>query len=132
MDSETLQALQARRNFGKIVEEFCPELLLPPYPDWEHDQTYESIIIQDDNITLPSKEVFESRLAEYVNSIPWDALRQERNKLLAETDYLALTDYTISSEEKKQEWLTYRQALRDLPSNTTDPENPVWPTKPSN
>jgi hypothetical protein len=27
--------------------------------------------------------------------------------------------------------LDYRQALRDLPANTTDPENPVWPTAPN-
>lgn len=52
-------------------------------------------------------------------------LRKERNKRLAETDYLALADSTLTDEMR-----TYRQALRDLPANTTDPENPVWPTKP--
>jgi hypothetical protein len=26
---------------------------------------------------------------------------------------------------------THRQALRDLPANTTDPENPVWPEAPT-
>ena len=54
-----------------------------------------------------------------------ELLREERNRRLAETDYLALSDVTLSSE-----MTTYRQALRDLPSNTTDPANPVWPTKP--
>ena len=52
-------------------------------------------------------------------------LRKERNRRLAETDYLALSDVTMSSE-----MTTYRQTLRDLPANTTDPANPVWPTKP--
>ena len=33
--------------------------------------------------------------------------------------------------EESDDWKTYRQALRDLPSNTTDPFNPTWPTKPS-
>ena len=28
-------------------------------------------------------------------------------------------------------WKTYRQQLRDLPANTSDPTNPTWPTKPS-
>ena len=55
----------------------------------------------------------------------WSDLRAKRNQLLAETDYLALSDATLSSE-----MTTYRQALRDLPANTTDPANPVWPTKP--
>lgn len=53
------------------------------------------------------------------------ALRTERNNLIAETDYLALSDATMTDDMK-----TYRQALRDLPANTTDPANPVWPTKP--
>ena len=30
----------------------------------------------------------------------------------------------------KTPWATYRQALRDLPANTSDPANPTWPTKP--
>tara|TARA_B100001057_G_C22613099_1_gene857380 strand:+ start:633 stop:914 length:282 start_codon:yes stop_codon:yes gene_type:complete len=54
-------------------------------------------------------------------------LREKRNRLLAETDYLTLSDTTEISDA----WKTYRQALRDLPANTSDPENPVWPTKPS-
>ena len=52
-------------------------------------------------------------------------LRQRRNQLLAETDYLALADVTLTDEMR-----AYRQALRDLPANTADPANPVWPTKP--
>ena len=54
-----------------------------------------------------------------------EAIRAKRNKLLTETDYLALADSTLTDEMR-----TYRQALRDLPANTVDPANPVWPTKP--
>lgn len=53
------------------------------------------------------------------------ALRRKRNRLLAETDYLALADVTLTDEMR-----TYRQALRDLPANTVDPANPIWPIKP--
>jgi len=53
-------------------------------------------------------------------------LRRERNRLLAETDYLALADATLTDEMR-----AYRQALRDLPANTSDPANVVWPTKPN-
>ena len=56
----------------------------------------------------------------------WEELRIRRNQLLAETDYLALADNTLSTDMR-----TYRQALRDLPANTSDAANPVWPTKPS-
>ena len=55
----------------------------------------------------------------------WQELRDQRNQLLAETDYLALVDSTLSTDMR-----TYRQALRDLPANTSDAANPVWPTKP--
>ena len=54
------------------------------------------------------------------------ALRTRRNQILAETDYLALSDQTMTAEMQ-----AYRQGLRDLPANSEDPANPVWPTKPS-
>jgi len=56
-------------------------------------------------------------------------LRDRRNALLAETDYLALSDNTLASN-----MATYRQQLRDLTSglDTVDKINNVtWPTKPS-
>ena len=56
----------------------------------------------------------------------WLFLRNKRNALLQETDIYALSDVTMSDEMK-----TYRQALRDLPANTSDPANPTFPTKPS-
>jgi hypothetical protein len=52
-------------------------------------------------------------------------LRTKRTQLLSETDYLALSDATLSADMQ-----TYRQALRDLPANTSDPANPTWPVKP--
>ena len=63
--------------------------------------------------------------AAITSAVNWEALRNERNRLLAQTDSLALSDSTLTDDMK-----TYRQALRDLPANTTDPANPVWPTKP--
>jgi len=55
-------------------------------------------------------------------------LRAKRNRLLAETDYLALSDSTLTDNMK-----TYRQNLRDLPSGkdtVAKCENAVFPTKP--
>ena len=54
-----------------------------------------------------------------------EILRELRNGLLSETDWWANSDVTMTAEQT-----AYRQALRDLPANTTDPANPVWPTKP--
>tara|TARA_R100000544_G_C2223533_1_gene59081 strand:- start:55 stop:342 length:288 start_codon:yes stop_codon:yes gene_type:complete len=67
----------------------------------------------------------------WANAAPARALaklRRRRNNLLAETDYLALSDGTLTSD-----MTTYRQALRDLPAgkDTVDKcENATWPTKP--
>ena len=55
-------------------------------------------------------------------------MRVKRNRLLAETDFYALSDVTLSSD-----MTTYRQALRDLPAgkDTVDKvNNATWPTKP--
>ena len=55
-------------------------------------------------------------------------VRSTRNRLLAETDYLALSDQTLSSE-----MTTYRQALRDITDGVTttdDVDAITWPTKP--
>ena len=90
-------------------------------------------------VDLTAEEIaeFETREAEWAADSANRAignLRFERNKRIAETDFYALSDVTMSSD-----MTTYRQALRDLPSNytTTDSQqlkedlsNLNWPTKP--
>ena len=99
-----------------------------PTDDWDA-RVYDTILLNDDN-EKPPKEEFEAKLQELIDAQPWKELREERNKRIAQTDYLAIPDYPHATEEVKQAWLDYRQALRDLPANTTDPENPVWPLAP--
>jgi hypothetical protein len=59
---------------------------------------------------------------------PIESLRSTRNALLEESDWTQYRDVVLSNDA---EWKTYRQALRDLPANTSDPSNPTYPTKPS-
>ena len=60
--------------------------------------------------------------------------RLERNRRLANCDWTQSNDSPLTSD-KKTEWATYRQALRDLPANQTPTDmqlsNITWPTKPS-
>lgn len=79
----------------------------------------------DQEQTEPTEAELDAEVARLTAEQPWNALRAKRNELLAETDYLALADSTLTDEMR-----TYRQALRDLPANTADPANPVFPTKP--
>ena len=53
-------------------------------------------------------------------------VRQERDELIAKSDWMACSDVTMSDE-----WKTYRQALRDVPSQEGFPESVTWPTQPS-
>jgi len=79
-------------------------------------------------VTLTAEEIAEREAYErdVLPGLQMDELRRQRNQLLAETDYLGLPDLGGFSAEMT----AYRQALRDLPANTTDPANPVWPVKP--
>lgn len=59
-------------------------------------------------------------------------MRMYRSALLAETDWINGADVTLS-DEKKAEWVAYRQALRDITSheNWPDLRRSDWPTKPT-
>jgi hypothetical protein len=78
-------------------------------------------------ISLTAEEIAEREAYErdVLPGVLLQNLRQRRNQLLTETDYLALVDSTLTDEMQ-----AYRQALRDLPANTVDPANTVWPVKP--
>ena len=56
----------------------------------------------------------------------WEEVRNDRNALLRESDWRALSDVTLSDA-----WRTYRQELRDIPSAQSDPYNITYPTPPS-
>ena len=56
----------------------------------------------------------------------WPNLRAERDRLLAASDWTQVPDAPVD----RAAWAEYRQALRDLPANTTDPRNPDWPVQP--
>ena len=76
-------------------------------------------------VPLTANEIAEFETAQLANA--WQRLRAERNALLTGCDWTVLADTPTSTAA----WKAYRQELRDLPANTTDPFNPVWPTPPS-
>ena len=80
----------------------------------------------------------EAKLNELKNAEPMKILREERNRKLAETDWWANSDLTMTDAQKK-----YRKDLRDFPSSginpklkengprtIVDPSSVTWPTKP--
>ena len=91
--------------------------------------TYEDTEFPEEYIK-PTKEAYDEAFTRHLNIALFKELRTKRNTLLEQTDKYIVADYPHPTPEKKQEWLDYRQALRDLPSNTEDPANPVWPVPP--
>ena len=97
--------------------------------------TYSGIIWDDKNQTIPTEDEVDKKLKELQEGEPMALLREERNILLAQTDWRASSDLTLSSA-----WRTYRQQLRDLTASSNpkldsdgylDMTSITWPTKPS-
>ena len=84
--------------------------------------SYDNLIVREGvNANKPTQEEIDTKIAE----IKLDEVRAERNRKLAETDFYALSDVTMSSEMS-----TYRQALRDITDSATSLDDVTWPTKP--
>lgn len=60
------------------------------------------------------------------NETQWPIVINQRNKMLIESDWTQLSDVVVTN---KDQWITYRQALRDI-TTQTDPFNIIWPTIP--
>jgi len=89
--------------------------------------TFESVKVVDgkDVDVKPDKDIFNSKWKELLLK----DLRAERDRRLAATDWVTLKAYSTSTPVPEA-WATYMQALRDLPTTTEDPANPVWPPVP--
>jgi hypothetical protein len=133
-----IRTAQVLINLG--VTEFVIEKDPTNQAEWDQyvrkiiGQTEEEIAIIGD--APPSEVTWEQVKAkqdELIQAYPMKMLRQKRNELLSESDWMALKDRTITEAE-----IEYRQKLRDLPSDYPDVEldnngnfiNVVFPVKP--
>ena len=80
--------------------------------------------VDEDGVTVTKVSQEEAYTARK-NEEAATAVRAERDKLLAETDWKAGSDLVMSDE-----WKVYRQALRDITSQATFPSEVTWPTQP--
>ena len=90
--------------------------------------TYDSINLPD-GYTKPSKEAYDEAFSRYLNIELFKNLRQERDRRLQAVDWVVIRA-TSTETPVPEAWATYMQALRDLPTTTEDPANPVWPPVP--
>lgn len=70
--------------------------------------------------------------AQEITDNAWADLRLQRDDLLKQTDFMMTYDFYNNkmTTQEQTDVTDYRQDLRDLPSNTVDPEAPSWPTQP--
>ena len=108
---------------------------LKPGAQWVLRGTEYSGLEWMDSGQQPTEQEVKAKLIELDAAEPMRLLRIERNKKIAETDWRMLPDQTPSDD-----WINYRQALRDLPASATpkldsnyelDFSSFTWPTEPS-
>ena len=98
------------------------------------NQTFEKdiITVEEDRVLLIHRvrDMTAQEIADRDEQYMGD-LREQRNKKLIASDWTQASDHSSPlAADKKAEWETYRQSLRDLPKNTVDLANPTWPTQP--
>ena len=86
--------------------------LLAPDGDWMWDDG--NLIWCSENVIQPTEEEIQTKIAELKAAEPLRLLRIERDRLIQQTDWWVLPDRTATPAQ-----LAYRQALRDLPANST-------------
>ena len=77
---------------------------------------------------VPCTQAEKDKVQRWIDEAPardMTRIREHRNSLLTETDWMANSDVTMSDE-----WKTYRQELRDIPASNTVYEDVTWPPKP--
>jgi hypothetical protein len=80
----------------------------------------------DGNVVSWDSSAVATKEAELLAAFKLGELREERNRLLAETDHWVLSDTADATSAQT----TYRQALRDITNNATSLNDVTWPTKP--
>ena len=109
LDGEPSTEAEFLASFKKVTGESNGEAVLSTDPD-DFGITWSQIIAKRD---------------ELVAAEPLKRLREERDMMLAETDWWGVSDRTMSQAETD-----YRQALRDITDTYTSLDTVVWPTKP--
>ena len=126
-----IDAGQALRELG--IQDWILRGL--PTSETEFNQMFKKVTGSDDSgsaIESSDSSVFgvtwsqvSAKMTELQNAEPMRLLRQERDKRLAETDWWASSDLTMTTEQT-----TYRQALREITDNATSLDDVTWPEKP--
>lgn len=112
------------KNYGWFPFRFVEAEILPnQFYDGSDFVVEENEVVEYQKVRNKTPQEIEQE-----NEDTWTSIRYSRNELLTECDWTQLSDSPLTNQ-KKQEWIVYRQALRDI-TFQVNPFNVIWPTKP--
>jgi hypothetical protein len=123
---EDVHALQWDGTSGEIeFVDNTPNEEITSLPSWANDKAtaMSTKLAEEDAEALRLEE--EAKAYAESTEGKAEAIRMERDRLIADTDWWALSDVTMTDAQS-----AYRQALRDITSQAGFPENIEWPIKP--
>tara|TARA_R110001632_G_scaffold53915_2_gene132438 strand:+ start:100 stop:477 length:378 start_codon:yes stop_codon:yes gene_type:complete len=85
---------------------------------YDHDT---QMVSENAVVDIPADTLEQEQIAK-----AWSDLTFNRNRLLQSSDWTQVSDAPVDHAA----WAVYRQELRDLPANTGDPRNVIWPSQP--
>jgi len=93
------------------MDSIIMKILMKYYIDkeWTCGDTYDSLEWYDTTLAKPTEEEFDLKY----DDLLLDEMRGKRNELLQQSDFRVVVDYDYPN---KNEWILYRQELRDFPS----------------
>jgi hypothetical protein len=101
------------------------EALISLQPNAEFVLSGDVLRWDSSDISQPTDDEIAEEISRLTNAEPMRLLRLERDKRLHDCDWWASSDLDMTQDQ-----IDYRQALRDIPANTPDPNSPVWPIAP--
>jgi hypothetical protein len=111
----------------KAIHQLCPNAVF----NWSQDV---GIWLWESVDSQPTEAQIQAKIAELQAAEPLRLLREQRNQLLAQSDWRMVADYPGTNQT---EWQTYRQALRDITTQTPSLDADgnltgiTWPTPPN-
>lgn len=112
-----------RKLTSSLLADWNVYIVRTDIPD--HDDRYQTVTPSDTPVLVDGTWVLSYSVSNLSEIAASENTRSTRDSLLEDTDVYALSDRTMSSE-----MTAYRQALRDIPSQSGFPFNVTWPTKP--
>jgi hypothetical protein len=124
IDPITLEIIDVYNNYALIDKVSDTFIKIPENLNYQCIEAY-----RDESGVILLRHISDTETIEKITKNNLNSLRSIRDDLLKQSDWVVIRS-TSTDTPVPDEWKTYMQALRDLPSNTEDPANPVWPVAP--